>query len=730
VHLIGTTASSRPVTVDAYLLVPGRQAGTLNAVAKSILNYIAINDLLPGAASVSDDDVQRLARQGRIPIDVLTGDTMIPPPTPVIVLKAAPPDDPLGTSCSPGQAPPRPGLSCQLQEWSKEAVPQIANALRGDVILSRSCGFIGGLLAQVSPPQKWSHTGIMIENNVRIRQSTGVDQYMQDHPNGAGGQPTDGFEEHALRYLWPGTLDSEVRQAYETGIDLTDPDGKVRTVKGFNHRAIRCDEDKVMVFPHVLKPSAAREQQIRPLLHQLADASLQVNGHYRFFSYSDASAVNNPSPPAWVSAKPTQTVCSGMIWRAAQLAGLTVDADKTNNNNEVVVPTTLDGLFFYRQDERRDAANYLYKTLYNQVDQAVGQGAADLGNKLDEAVDGGFGSLLAQGIGRGLAEGLSWTSDIRDDVASQVVNCFASDFCSEDAKDSEKWKDPGDGMAVSPDDLLSWDLFDQHSEPLVYRTGQSVPVFQWKASAGTATVCGRVLLDGNPVEGAQVLLTENPFPDTSAADGSFSFPGTSIGTHALTASLFVGDEMTGELLTKTVDITVAADPNTCVDIALERPSLDFRRVLLDGQLYVFDEGSEDKSVVGATELFVGLNQPPETRTLMQTCAGDESRVEVRVTATYVGDGAVRIDVDQDLFEGSCFLCSACDNNDHDGSSETAFLVCDASTPEADCTALALAQGLTASAVNEFTLLNFRVDNESENTGEFGRSTIKVTNRRQ
>jgi len=243
-------------------------------------------------------------------------------------------------------------------------------------------------------------------------------------------------------------------------------------------------------------------------------------------------------------------------------------------------------------------------------------------------------------------------------------------------------------------------------------------------------VCGRVLLDGNPVEGAQVLLTENPFPDVSAADGSFDFPGTSIGTHALTASLFVGDEMTGELLSKTVDITVAADPNDCVDIALERPSLDFRRVLLDGQLYVFDEGSEDKSIVGATELLVGLNQPPESLMLMQTCAGDESRVEVRVTGTYVGQGAVRIDVDQDLFEGSCFLCSACDNGDHDGSSETAFLVCDASTSEADCSALALAQGLTASAVNEFTLVDFRVDNEDEHTGEFGRSTIKVTNRRQ
>ena len=226
------------------------------------------------------------------------------------------------------------------------------------------------------------------------------------------------------------------------------------------------------------------------------------------------------------------------------------------------------------------------------------------------------------------------------------------------------------------------------------------------------------------------MLTENPFPDPTAADGTFAFPGTSIGTHALTASLFVGDEMTGELLSKTVDITVAADPNDCVDILLERPSIDFRRVLFDGSLHVFDEGDEDKDIVGATELFVGLNQPPQSRTLMQTCAGDESRVEVKVTATYVGDGAVRVDVNEELFEGSCFLCNACDNNDHDGSAATAFLVCDASTSEADCTALALQNGLSVSGVNEFTLSDFRVDNEQEHTGEFGRTTIKVTNRRQ
>ena len=74
VHLSGLTASSRrPVSVDAYLLVPGGQAGRLNAVAKSILNYIAINSLLPGAASISDDDVQPGWRgQGGIPIEVLT----------------------------------------------------------------------------------------------------------------------------------------------------------------------------------------------------------------------------------------------------------------------------------------------------------------------------------------------------------------------------------------------------------------------------------------------------------------------------------------------------------------------------------------------------------------------------------------------------------------------------------------------------------------------------------
>jgi hypothetical protein len=340
------------------------------------------------------------------------------------------------------------------------------------------------MLARVKPAQKWSHTGIMVENFVRIRQSTGMEEYIQAHPNGSSDLPTDGFQEQALKYVWPGTFDSEIRQAYETGRDATDPDGVVRHVRGFNHRSILCEEDGVLVFPRVLKPSAERDPIVRPLLFQLADATDQttqttgVKGHYRFFGYSQGTVENNPSPPAWVQAKPTPTVCSLFLWKAAKSINLTLDADKLSNvGTEVIVPTTPDGLFYYREGERRAAGDYLYSTVYNEVDHKVVQGADDLGKKIASGIDGGAGQALGYLIGLGLGTLIGWTSDIRDDVANQMVNCFASDDCSESAKDSEKWKNPGDGQAVSPDDMLSWDLFDQHTEPLVYRTGENAAVY-------------------------------------------------------------------------------------------------------------------------------------------------------------------------------------------------------------------------------------------------------------
>ena len=128
----------------------------------------------------------------------------------------------------------------------------MANGLRGDVILSKACGLIGGMLASVTTERR-SHTGIMVQNYTRIRQSTALDEYVQDHPADGKKLPTDGFEPQVLRYTWPGTFESDVREAYEIGLEATDPFGKVRSVHGFSRHAARC-EDGLLVFPHVLRP--------------------------------------------------------------------------------------------------------------------------------------------------------------------------------------------------------------------------------------------------------------------------------------------------------------------------------------------------------------------------------------------------------------------------------------------------------------------------------------------
>jgi hypothetical protein len=728
VHLKGTTATTgKPASVDGYLVVPGASPFVLNNAAQWVLSWVADHGLAANPSHITDEELARLGRQGRLPLADMSGPNVPPPPIHVLNAPGDPPGDKLGTACTPGEAPPRPGLSCQRTGWTKDTVPQIANGLRGDVILSRSCGFVGGMLARVSPAQKWSHTGIMVENYTRIRQSTGMEDYIQAHPNGSFGQPTDGFEEQALRYVWPGTYDSQVREAYETGLASVDPDGTKRNVKGFNHRAIRCEEDGVLVFPQVLKPTADRDPLVRPTLFQLADATATVQGHYRFFGYSDATVTNNPSPPNWVQTKSTPTVCSLFLWKAAKSINLTLDADKTNNVPGIEVgPNTPDGLYRYREDERRAAADFLYKTVYDEVDQKIVDGADALGESWYEAI-GPLGYIP----GLGFATTVGWTSDMRDDVASQLVNCFASDDCSEDAKDSDAWKSPGEGQAVSPDDLLNWDLFAQHIEPLVYKTGESAAVYTWEASPGTGTVCGRVLLDGNTVAGATVVSTDTPLPAFSQADGTFRFPATNAGAVTLTASLFVGTELSGELVSNKVDLQVVPGNNACVDINLQRPPIEFRRVFMDGTLHVHDEGSENVDAVGATEFFTGVGQAPETRQLFNECAGEETRINTSATVTYIDQGAVTVKIDMQIHEGHCIFCNACNNDDLDGTKSANLLLCDdAATPDA-CQALATQLGIATFAIKEFTLTNLQVDNTDENTGEYGKiNTLKIINFRQ
>ena len=117
-------------------------------------------------------------------------------------------------------------------------------------------------------------------------------------------------------------------------------------------------------------------------------------------------------------------------------------------------------------------------------------------------------------------------TDAPDDTANQVVNCSAFDWTGEEipgtghAKDSDRWKNPGPGVSVSPDDLLSWDRPSPegegiygYSEPLVFRPGRYVRVYRWAPSEGTGDVQGVVRFRGSRGGGGVVRHRGRPLDD-------------------------------------------------------------------------------------------------------------------------------------------------------------------------------------------------------------------------
>jgi len=103
----------------------------------------------------------------------------------------------------------------QISPW------RIANARKGDLIMCPGgpAGMIGGLLSQIEHPQYFSHMGIMTADEVEVRQATAVGDRVEKFYNGSilglSEAPTDGIEEHALRFLWPGTITQSVERAYQ-----------------------------------------------------------------------------------------------------------------------------------------------------------------------------------------------------------------------------------------------------------------------------------------------------------------------------------------------------------------------------------------------------------------------------------------------------------------------------------------------------------------------------------
>jgi hypothetical protein len=471
-----------------------------------------------------------------------------------------------GAECDPDDLPDvlPEGAVCQVTgETAWRFVPgRILNAKKGDVILSHDGQhMIGQLLQHLTPPQYYSHSGIMTKNHIQLRHSTGSEEWLRDHPKGMGGKPTDGFEPAALKYLWPGTITQTIDHAgyFEW---IPSPDHGPYLIHGFSFDPDISNASTV-VYPLVVKPPPFHDTpSVRAALHSIANEALNINGHYRFYCYTDPAIALDPGYVAGADAGWAQgtvpTVCSSFIWLSAQRAGVKLEGAAEYVTAAELEPAdvvagaavdgnTRDGLYYYNEAERQAAGRWLYQNIYDTA-----YGAA-----------GWLGTLF---------------TDAPDDIANQICNTFASDWSDTDAKDSDAWKEPGSGNAVSPDNIKWWDSPGPgneeqfagvygHYEELFYRPGTyaQVPIYRWNIVPTRGNLTGTVVANGD-VDGATVTLQGTGQDTTVGPDGRFEFDNIPAGDYMLSAGLNIDgywnskDQKASVAAGKTTDVTIALDP--------------------------------------------------------------------------------------------------------------------------------------------------------------------------
>jgi hypothetical protein len=666
-----TQTAPQQLMMDGHMapqqLMMGKQIRTVNTWLDSVATRFGLQD-----SGLHSHDVAANEDQSCDPIS----DT-----APVVEGDRCDPDNP------PDQVPEF--FACQYTGQSREClVPgRVANARKGDIILvPGGNGLIGGLLAHVIPLQRYAHTGIMTRNFEQVSHATASKDWLQAHARGVDPlgstnetQPTDGFEPDALRFQWPGGITQSVEGAYG-GSEFTSPEGKKYRLAAFNlaDKAF-LDQQWQLIPPMVIKPHPVVEHDdpsLRKRLRRVADearqlcvteadtdAGRQSKVHYRFYSYSDAAVALRPSPTGVVGPAPAEagwaagtlpTVCSSMIWLAARRAG-----EKLEGSGQFTQPSDLepdpdllagaqtdalteDGLYFYTEEERAAAASWLVGYLSDEI------------YKTEAKKAGWFGGFVNEVI-----------SDLADDCAYQITNTFAFDWATGDAKDSDRWRNPGVGRAVSPDNLMFWDKPERdgrglwgYVEPLVYHQAgvEVVPVTKWRKTDGPGTLKGAVRFQGQPVPGA--LLNAGGTMAPAGNNGEFSMT-VMEGTYALKASAFINDAV--GMATTTVPVEVKHDETTTVVVDLQPPPEQYRLVVIDAAInfrddeFTFNPFEDDPDEYDSDGKYWELPVQPwdtEESTTYTRGWGGECRIEARISARLNFDRSVDVTLSGDLFEGT------------------------------------------------------------------------------
>jgi hypothetical protein len=621
VHLSGMAPNGEMLHTSLYYDLPHERFWSTPVVDQDVidlLNDVSAQGLTSNPNHIRSEELTELFYQGRI--SFLPDRMSVASSTPELP-NLPPASDPIGQRCEPEDTPPRIGITCQVTDEWTTSPPIIRNGYKGDVIAVSACGPVGKMLKSVTPSQNYSHVGMMTRNYDSLSHSTCSIEFIEWDlkENRMPWDPT--FRERYLKYCWPGIVHDSIDTAFYGNLMTSpDPEDRPRIVRAFKPSVATCDSGRA-VPPLVVRPVPGENAATRGLLHDAADIALQASGHYRFYVFTDANIIDDPSWYPSPSESPWGTrpgVCSAFVWDVLRQAGATLEGSEAvcgSNPEACLEPIDLarradvdpssvdhpgqyvDGLYFYSEEERLKAGRTINDHIYNKV------------------LDSGF---------------ILFTIWEANELADQVTNCFAVDYCTPpEGEDQLYWRTPGPGQSVSPDDIIySWDGPDTggvygYSEPLSFSDADFRLVHRWAVSEGTGELEGRVELDGSPVlDGtarAELLApcsSPNCSPEalldaTTDSTGSFHFDAVPEGTYLVRALLPIDSDNDGiidQTLVNSESVTIVANSSTYVVLELRSPNIPqpqemtWRKVRLSGHLKLHDYDWPDANDVEEFDL--------------------------------------------------------------------------------------------------------------------------------
>lgn len=552
----------------------------------------SLTSTTPKAGSVTATGIRARVSAPRLPSPVLPRS-----PSPVLLdLKfdpLSPPTVQAGNECYPDDISDADAataaaqqLVCQLTtETINETIPSsFQNAQAGDVILSPAPVGGGDLIATMFsalvPPQHHGHSGIMTANFFEITHCTASVDRIKDNLNkDALGIPTS-LNANMLQYGWPGSLTQSIDDA-TTQVFLKDPGGTSYPLSSFNTTS---EGDGFEIIPPlVVKPLPENEATVRPQLRKAADMArskgakydasgnlVQKGGcYYSFYAYTDpqlsAGFTDAAGADAGWAEGMSPAVCSSFVWMnlkaqntplvtTNQYEKLSDFSASATAGGAQVGAATLDGLVFYPAAERLQAGQALYQMFMNQA--------------------------LGQEYGLGTIPGINGA--IAGPIADQLLNAFANG--NTNLPGSDAWQNPGDGNAVSPDNIIWWNPpYFGYAEPLQYLPSHSelYTVSKWAKVITWGSVKGTVRSNGAPVPNAHVWVYL-PGGDTyTGADGSYTLNHIPIGAYQIKAQAVipingVSEEMTNGNSGQAITLSTA-NSNITQDINLQGLPVYYRR---------------------------------------------------------------------------------------------------------------------------------------------------------